>query len=133
MRCVRRVRAAGAGVHQQHEWSQSVFISSVGLQESAIVRRRSFPPTVGNAPHALDCFSPDKSGDERREIAAPPLPGPLTQHACQSGAVEWSRNSGACFNTSAQPLTWTHVNLDGGLWVCNFSSDTPRLPDSAAR
>lgn len=33
VRCVRRVRAAGAGVHQQHEWSQSVFISSVGLQE----------------------------------------------------------------------------------------------------
>lgn len=30
-------------------------------------------PTVGNGPHALDCFSPDKSGDERRKIAAPLL------------------------------------------------------------
>lgn len=59
----------------------------------------------------------------------PPLPGPLTQHACQSGAVEWSRNNGACFNTSAQPLHMDSRQLGrwfAGLQLLRRHSQTPR-------
>lgn len=39
---MRSVRTGGAGVHQAQKWSQSVFISSVWLQEGAILKRAAF-------------------------------------------------------------------------------------------
>lgn len=63
--CVRSVRAADAGVFQEHKWRQSVFISSIWLRESATFELWSSPDSRKLAARA-GLFQPDKSGYERR-------------------------------------------------------------------
>lgn len=81
-------------------------------------KAREFSLTVGNSPHALDCFSQIRA---EADAAAPPLTGPLTQHACQSGPQPWRP-----FQHLHAVFAWTHVNLDGGLWSV---TSPPTLPD----
>lgn len=63
---MRSVRAADARVYQEQKWSQSVFISSIWLQESAISKLWSFPDSRKLAARA-GLFQPDKSGYGKHE------------------------------------------------------------------
>lgn len=98
----------------EHKCSQSGFVSSIWLQESAILKPWSFPDSRKLAARA-GLFQPDKSGSGKHKSAA--TDGPTYAARMSKQAAERSRSKAARFNTSTRS---SHVLTSAWTVVCGL-------------